>query len=166
MPFERQFASQSLCKCDRRLPDQDHRKARYFECSVFLFATDYRHIFCSSWSRGINEKSRKEICIDSPKSVFLKIVFSELYEHDIERARYCQEHRESVNMKTFDQPEHDTRIWNHAWNGGIKGMSPGSAALSPFPSHRYFSYLTPFFPFSPTEEPGPRLGTILHTNHR
>ena len=42
----------------------------------------------------------------------------------IERARYCQQHRESVKKKTFDQSEHDTRIWYHgtaaskAWHHG------------------------------------------------
>ena len=51
-----------------------------------------------------------------------------------------------------------------SWNGGIKGISPGSAALSPSPGYRSacfarrcFSYLTPFLPFSPTAEPVPRL---------
>ena len=38
-----------------------------------------------------------------------------------------------------------------SWNGGIKGMSPGSAALSP----SQFSYLTPFFVFHP---PSPHYG--------
>ena len=36
-----------------------------------------------------------------------------------------------------------------SWNGGIKGMSPGSAALSP----SQFSYLTPFFVFHPPSPP-------------
>ena len=76
---------------------------------LFLFATDHRHIFCSSWSRGIGEKPRKEICIAGSKSAFKKTL-PELQERDIERAKYCQQHRESVNMKTFDQSEHDTRI--------------------------------------------------------
>ena len=56
-------------------------------------------------------------------------------------------------MKTFDQSEHDTRIWYHG-TAASKSMSPGSAALSPFPDHRwarfarrYFSHLTPFFAF-------------------
>ena len=39
--------------------------------------------------------------------------FPELYQRDIERARYCQQHRESVNTKTLDQSELDTRIWYH-----------------------------------------------------
>ena len=42
----------------------------------------------------------------------------------IERTRYCQQHRDSVKKKTFDQSEHDTRIWYHgtaaskAWHHG------------------------------------------------
>ena len=45
--LERRFISQSFCKCDRGLSQESIRKARYFECSVFLFATDHRHQFCS-----------------------------------------------------------------------------------------------------------------------
>ena len=72
-------------------------------------------------------------------------IFFKLYEHDIERARYCPQHRESVKMKTFD-----TRMVSQ--NGSIKGMSLGSAAsppppLSP-PGHR-FSFLTLFFALFP-----------------
>ena len=40
---------------------------------LFLFATDHRHIFCSSWIRGISENSRKQICIACSKSVFYKL---------------------------------------------------------------------------------------------
>ena len=50
-----------------------------------------------------------------------------------------------------------------SWNDSIKGMSPGSAAISPSPDHcearfalRYFSYFC-YLPFFPTVEPGPRL---------
>ena len=53
-------------------------------------------------------------------------IFFKLYEHDIERARYCPQYRESVNMKTFD-----TRMVSQ--NGSIKGMSLGSAAFPPPP---------------------------------
>ena len=45
--LERRFISQSFCKCDRGLSQESIRKARYFERSVFLFATDHRHQFCS-----------------------------------------------------------------------------------------------------------------------
>ena len=70
-------------------------------------------------------------------------IFFKLYEHDIERARYCPQHRESVNMKTFD-----TRMVSQ--NGGIKGMSLGSAAsrlqATP-PGHHFFLFDPVFFPF-------------------
>ena len=36
----------------------------------FLYATGHKHIFCSSWSRGISENSPKEICIACSKSMF------------------------------------------------------------------------------------------------
>ena len=114
MPFERRFISQSLCKYDRSL-SQD------------LFATDHRHIFCSSWSLGISEKSRKEICTLNRNPCFEKS-FPELSKRDIERAQYCQQHRKSVDMKTFGQSEHDTRIRYH-------GMA-ASTGLSPSPGHR------------------------------
>ena len=45
--LERQFISQSFCKCDRGLSQESIRNARNFECLVFLFATDHKHKFCS-----------------------------------------------------------------------------------------------------------------------
>ena len=36
----------------------------------FLYLTSHKHIFCSSWSQGISENSRKEICIACSKSMF------------------------------------------------------------------------------------------------
>ena len=48
---------------------------------------------------------------------------------------------------------------------GVRGMSPGSAALSPSPGHRWFRFACRYFPisprflpFSPTAQPGPSLG--------
>ena len=83
---------------------------RLFSLSVFLL--HLLSIFCSSWSRGISKKSCKEICIACSNFVFKKS-FPQLQERDIKRARYCQQHHESVNVKTFDQSEYDTRIWYH-----------------------------------------------------
>ena len=129
---------------------------------LFLFATNHRYIFCSSWSRGISEKLRKEICIACSKSVFWKI-FSRIVGTWYWKSailstapRICQ--HEDIGP---------IRAWYQnlvSWNGCIKGMSPGSATLSPFPgnhsahfAHCYFSYLTPFVAFSPTAKPCPRL---------
>ena len=75
--------------------------------------------------------------------------FLELYEHDVERVRYCPQHPESVNMKTFD-----TRMVSQ--NGSMKGMSLGSAAPTTPPpppalQATAFSFLTLFF------SPFPRL---------
>ena len=67
-------------------------------------------------------------------------------------ARYCQQHCESVNMKEFDQSEHDTRIWYHGTAGCLQAPPPfphpqstRSARLAPC----YLSYLTQFFAFFP-----------------
>ena len=70
MPFERRYISQSLCKYDRSLSRKSIRKARYFECLVFLFATDHRHIFALLSNKEISQKSCKEICIAYSKFVF------------------------------------------------------------------------------------------------
>ena len=50
-------------------------KLDVFWMLCFLFATVDRHIFCSSWSRGISGKSWacKKNCITCSKSVFSKI---------------------------------------------------------------------------------------------
>ena len=72
---------------------------------------------------------------------------------DIERVRYCPQHRESVNMKTFD-----TRMVSQ--NGSIKGMSLGSAASTTSPpplQATTFSFLTLFFALFPHCEAGSRL---------
>ena len=83
-------------------------------------------------------------------------------------ARYCQQHCEPVNMKAFDQSEHDTRIWYH----GTVASKVYLQAPPPFPHPQstrsarlarcYLSYLTRFFAFSPSTEPGSRLaGGVL-----
>ena len=81
-------------------------------------------------------------CCRQSTLVHLLKSFPELHEHDIERAWYCPQSRESVNMKTFD-----TRMVSQ--NGSIKGMSLGSAAsphLSP-PGHCFFLFDPVFSPF-------------------
>ena len=70
VPFERWFMSQSVCKCDCSLSQGSITKARYFECLVFLLQPITGISFRSSQSRGIREKSRKEICIAWSKLVF------------------------------------------------------------------------------------------------
>ena len=70
-------------------------------------------------------------------------------------ARYCQQHCEPVNMKAFDQSEHDTRIWYH----GTAASKVYLQAPPPFPHPQstrsarlarcYLSYLTRFFAFFP-----------------
>ena len=83
-------------------------------------------------------------------------------------ARYCQQHCEPVNMKAFDQSEHDNRIWYH----GTAASKVYLQAPPPFPHPQstrsarlarcYLSYLTRFFAFSLSTEPGSRLaGGVL-----
>ena len=85
---------------------------------------------------------------------------------DIERARYCQQYRESVNMKTFDQSEHDTRISYH----GTAASKACLLAPPHFPSPQdtarlasladIFPILPRFLPISTTVEPDPRLTSL------
>ena len=70
IPFERRFMNQSLCKCDSSLSQDSVTKAPYFECFFFFLQQITGIFFCSTCSRGISEKSRKEICIVCSKSVF------------------------------------------------------------------------------------------------
>ena len=92
---------QSLCKCHRSLSHESIRKARYFEYFFFFLQQITGVFFCPSCSRGISKKSqlktRKENCTACSKS---SIPYCRSV--SVERARYYQQHRESVNMKTFD----------------------------------------------------------------
>ena len=47
-----------------------YKKSSIFGMLSFSFCIRSQHIFCSSWSRGISEKSRKEIYIACSKFVF------------------------------------------------------------------------------------------------
>lgn len=115
------------------------RKAQYFD-GFFFFATNHRQIFCSSWSWGRNLYCSLEI------RVLINLFPNYRPEYDIERVRYCQQDYKSVSIKTFDQPEHDSRIWYH-------GMVPSKECLQaspPFPPpHTTASYLTRFLAFFP-----------------
>ena len=137
----------------------EYKKSCTFYMLLFLFATDHRNVFCRSWSQGISQKSHKEICVACLKSMLNLFSW-------IVGAWYWK----SAILSTALRSYHDEDIWPIrawyqnmvSWNSGVKGMSPGSAALFPSPGYcsahfarRYFSYL--FFPFSPTAEPGPRL---------
>ena len=81
------------CKFTVEKLQESTRKARYSECLVFLFATDHRHIFCSSWSRRISEKSRKEICIAAPLEI---LVLKNLFP-DSRSVKLKEKERDTVN---------------------------------------------------------------------
>ena len=122
----------------------NHNCALYKKSSIFwwllFFATNHRQIFCSSWSWGRNLYCLLEI------RVLINLFPNYRPEYDIERVRYCQQDYKSVSIKTFDQPEHDSRIWYH-------GMVPSNECLQaspPFPPpHATASYLTRFLAFFP-----------------
>ena len=70
-------------------------------------------------------------------------------------ARYCQQHRESVNMKTFHQSEHDTRIWYYETVASKACLQ--ALPLSPLP-RLPLGYLTPFFASPP---PPPHMRSLV-----
>ena len=70
----------------------------------------------------------------------------------IERTRYCQQHRDSVKKKTFDQSEHDTRIWYHgtaaskAWYHGSTQLLLSTYKVSQRNFVFFFTSLVQLFP--------------------
>ena len=97
---------------------------------LFLLSQAYFLIFLAP--RDKRKASQRNLyCIHSRNPCFKKSS-PELYERDIERARCCQHHRESVNMKTFDQSEHDAGIWYH----GTAASKAVSRLRLPFPLPR------------------------------
>ena len=111
--------------------------------------------------RLICDKSRTEFCIACPKFVVKKRkMFSQL-----ERAWYfnCQQHRESVNIKTFDQSQYDTRIWYYgtAASKACLQAPPRFPLPSPPPgllrSPIFFAVSPSLLTSSATAEPAPRL---------
>ena len=114
-----------------------------------LFATVHRHIFCSSWSRGISQKSWacKKICIACSKSVFSKI-FSWIvgvwyWKTAILSIALRIRQHEDINL-TNQRMIPESGIMERQ-RQSIKGMSPGSADLSPSTIHHWWS----FFPIWP-----------------
>ena len=131
--------SQSLCKCNRSLSQESIRNARYSECLVFLFTTDHRHIFCSSWSRRISEKSRKEICIAAPIEIrVLKNLFPD---------------SRSVKLKERDTVKSTANLstWRHLTN---QSMIPESGIMEQR-HQKHVSRLRRPFPL-----PKPPLGSL------
>ena len=72
----------------------------------------------------------------------------------IERTRYCQQHRDSVKKKTFDQSEHDTRIWYHgtaaskAWHHGSTQLLLSTYKVSQRNFFFFFHKLSAAFPIT------------------
>ena len=114
----------------------------------FLFPTVHRHISCSSWNRGISEKSWacKKICIACSKSVFSKI-FSWIV-----RVWYWKTSAIlSIALRICQNEDiWPIRDWYQnlvSWKGRVK-LKACLQALLPFPppqstASAFFSYLTP-----------------------
>ena len=150
--IKRRFISQSLCKFDGCLSQENnYQKSSTFwmlsssfpnRSGIYIF-----FLFLEPRDEG-KVWQRNLYCFPNSRSVTLK-------ERDTVNST------ENLSMKTFGQSEHDTKIWYH--DGGIKGMSPGSAALSPSPAAQLSSLRSPIFlPFIPffaffPAKPGPRL---------
>ena len=119
----------------------------------FLYLTSHKHIFCSSWSQGISENSRKEICIACSKSmlkIFPRILEAWYWKSAILSTgpRICQREdiwpiRANLVPRAFSlkkigkspgtqlQSEHDTRIWHHGT--GTVALKACLQAPPPFP---------------------------------
>ena len=114
---------------------------------LFLFATDHRHIFCSSWSQGISQKSCKQICIACWKSVFWQI-FSRIV-----GAWYWK----SVILSRAPRICQHEDFWPiRAWyqslvsrNGGIKACLQAPPPFPPAQATARLASLTDIFPFWP-----------------
>ena len=79
------------------------------------------YFFCSSWSRGISEKPRKEIARNPCwKNLFPNCRSVILRERDTVNSTANL----SAWMKTFDQSEHDTRSWTAASKARLQAPPP------------------------------------------
>ena len=114
MPVKSRFISQSLCKCDRCLSQENIRKARHFKClgffsnrsQIYIYIYIYIYIFLFLEPRDERKVWQRNLyCFPNSRTVTLT-------ERDI------------VNMNTFGQSEHDTRIWYH-------GTAASKACLQP-----------------------------------
>ena len=121
----------------------------------FLFATGHRHIFCSSWSPGISLTKKFALLA---RTSCLKNLFLNCRSIILKERNNVNCTRESADMKTFDQSEHDTRIWYH-------GTAASKACLQapmiyPQPSPR-LTLLTYIFPIRPWFLPFPSLWSLV-----
>ena len=107
VPFKPRFISQSLCKCDRSLLlESIRKKSTYFEC-FFFFLQQITGVFFALL--GVEGEVSQRNLYGSLEIRVLRKLFLKC--KNMIRARFCLQHRESVNMKTFDQSEHDIRFW-------------------------------------------------------
>ena len=123
---------------------------------VFLLSIYCRHSFFSPLSRGKCEKYRKEFCNARSHSTFKNCTQKNDISFDIEVST------STTNLSTLsdlsnDQSEHQNLV---SWNGGIKGMPPGSVTRSPYllPTWLMILFFVPF----PTK--GAWSQAMLHQN--
>ena len=109
VPFKPRFISQSLCKCDRSLPLESIRKNPRILNASFSFCNRSQGYFLLFLELRDKRKVSQRNLYGSLEIRVLRKLFPKC--KNMIRARFCLLHRESVNMKTFDQSEHDIRFW-------------------------------------------------------
>ena len=109
VPFKPRFISQSLCKCDRSLPLESIRKNPRILNASFSFCNRSQGYFLLFLELRDKRKVSQRNLYGSLEICVLRKLFPKC--KNMIRARFCLQHRESVNMKTFDQSEHDIRFW-------------------------------------------------------
>ena len=109
VPFKPRFISQSLCKCDRSLPLESIRKNPRILNASFSFCNRSQGYFLLFLELRDKRKVSQRNLYGLLEIRVLRNLFPKC--KSMIRAQFCLQHRESVNMKTFDQSEHDIRFW-------------------------------------------------------
>ena len=138
-----------------------YKKSSIFGMLSFSFCIRSQHIFCSSWSRGISEKSRKEIYIACSKFVFKNLFPSS-------RSLTLKERKDIWPIRAWYQSGiMERRHQRHVYR--LRRLFPppqttaGLASLADI-----FPICFVFCLFPPTAEPCPRLirGQIINNNRK
>ena len=99
VPFKPRFISQSLCKCDRSLPLQSIRKNPRILNASFSFCNRSQGYFLLFLDLRDKRKVAQRNLYGSLEIRVSRKLFPKC--KSMIRARFCLQHRESVNMKTL-----------------------------------------------------------------
>ena len=131
-PRDKRKASQRnlYCLLEIRVEKIFHRivgawSAYYLAFNNFFY---FYYFFQSAYFNLISGEEPYHGCTDIQPLLLLLLLLL--------RGRYCQQHRESVNMTKDIWP---IRAWYQIMNSGIKAMSPGFTTLSLSPGYRRLS---------------------------